>query len=169
LRQVASKVLGHMRLELRAKLREREDTVLLELSGQDASYFLDNDGEPLDALQHVLNKILSRDERFTKRVVVDCEGFRSRRDEELVARARKAADEAIATGEAQHLEGLNPYERRLVHIDLAERGGVRTYSTGSGAIRRLTIEPTGEPRDDQGGHGGEGAGRSDETGGAGES
>ncbi len=129
-----------MKLELRAKLREREETVVLELSGHDASYFLENDGEALEGLQHILNKILARDERFGKRVVVDCEGFRSRRDEELLEKARRAADEALSTGEAVHMDGLNPYERRLIHVELAGREGIHTYSTGDGAIRRLTIE-----------------------------
>jgi len=130
-----------MGLELNARLRDREQSVILELSGQDARLLLENGGEAIDALQHILNKILSRDERFGSRVVVDCEGFRDRHDEDIIDRARRAAEEAARTGLPVHLEGLNAYERRLAHITIAEEKAMRTYSTGEGAVKRLTVEP----------------------------
>jgi spoIIIJ-associated protein len=140
-RLVAGHILRMMNLDLRAKLRDREGTVVLELGGNDAPALLEHDGEALEALQHLLNKILGRDERFDTRVVVDCEGFRSQRDEEIAERAKRGAEEALLTGQPVHLEGLNPYERRVVHLALADQKGVRTFSTGEGAVKRLTIEP----------------------------
>src|SRR5262245_7612290 len=141
-RLVAGRVLREMGLELRARLRERDGAIVLELGGADAALLLENDGEVIEALQHVLNKILSRDERFESRVVVDCDGFRSRHDEATVERARAAAEEALRTGKPVHVEGLNPYERRLAHLALAENKAIRTYSTGDGAMRTLTVEPS---------------------------
>ena len=140
LREVAGRILREMKLDLTARVREREETIVLELGGRDARLFLEHDGEPLDALQHILNKILSRDARFGVRIVADCQGFRSRRDRELVERATRAADEVQRTGKPVHLDGLNPYERRLVHVTLAGEKGVRTYSSGDGTRKRLTIE-----------------------------
>ena len=86
--------------------------------GHEAPLLVENDGEVIESLQHVINKILARDERFDSRVVVDCDGFRSRHDEATVERAMQAAEEALRTGKPVHLEGLNPYERRLAHIAL---------------------------------------------------
>lgn len=144
-RAAAGPLLRAMNLELRAKLRDRDGAVVLDLAGEDASRLLENDGEGLDALQHILNKILARDERFASRLVVDCDGFRVHHDQEIIDRATKAAQEAQATGKAVHLEDLNAYERRLIHVTLADDARVRTYSTGEGAIKRLTIEPLDQP------------------------
>lgn len=147
-RLVAGRVLREMGLELRARLRERDGAIILELGGTDAALLLENEGEVIEALQHVLNKILSRDERFESRVVVDCDGFRSRHDEATVERAHAAAEEALRTGKAVQLEGLNPYERRLAHLALAENKAIRTYSTGDGAMRTLTVEPAAAAADE---------------------
>lgn len=141
LRSVAGRILREMKLDLAAKLRDRDDSIVLELGGHDAHLLIENDGEGLDAIQQILNKIMGRDPRFGKRVVADCEGFRSRRDAELVERAARLAAEALNTGKPAHLDGLNPYERRLVHLSLAEEPRVRTHSSGEGSTKRLTIEP----------------------------
>jgi len=140
-RLVAGKVLREMGLELRARLKERDEAIVLDLGGTDAALLLENDGEVIEALQHILNKILARDERFESRVVVDCDGFRSRHDEVTIQRALAAGEEALRTGKAVQLEGLNPYERRLAHVALSENKAIRTYSTGDGAMRTLTVEP----------------------------
>lgn len=144
-RTVAGPLLRAMNLDVRARLHDRDGVVILDLSGEDAPRLLENEGEALDALQHILSKILARDERFQARVVVDCEGFRVSHDQELIDRATKAAQEAVQTGEAVHFDQLNSYERRLVHMTLAEDARVRTYSVGEGAIKRLTVEPLDHP------------------------
>ena len=138
-----------MGLDLKARLRDRDGTVILELSGPDARILLQEDGEAIVALQHILNRIVSRDERFDSRIVVDCAGFRDQRDQEVIERAMRCAEEALRTGSSVHLEGLNAYERRLAHVALSENDGVRTYSTGEGAIKQLTIEPVGGRPDSQ--------------------
>jgi spoIIIJ-associated protein len=140
-REVAGTILNKMKLELTARLRDREGSVFLEIGGRDARLLLENEGEGLAALQHVLNKILARDEESRTRVFVDSEGFRSRRDSDLVQRAVRLATEVRRSGRGTHIDGLNPYERRLIHVALAEEEGVRTFSEGEGQSRRLTIEP----------------------------
>lgn len=145
LKEVAGRILRAMDLQLTAKLRDRDEAIVLELGGRDARYLLEHDGEGIEALQHLLNKILSRDPRFGRRVIVDCEGFRGRRDGELVEKAARAADEVRKTGKSAHFDGLNPYERRLVHLALAAERGVRTYSTGKGGGKRLIIEADAGP------------------------
>jgi spoIIIJ-associated protein len=140
-RSVAGRILGGMGLDLRGRLRDRDGTVILELGGPDARILLQEDGDAIVALQHILNRIVSRDEKFESRIVVDCAGFRVQRDQQVIDRAMRSAEEALRTGSPVQLEGLNAYERRLAHMALSENGAVRTYSTGEGAVRQLTIEP----------------------------
>ena len=142
-RSLAGRVLLEMKLQLTARLRDRDDAVVIELSGKDARFLLEKNGEPLEALEHILNKILSRDERFDGRVVVDCEGQRAGRDREIVERAEHAAADVRANGRPVHFDGLNSYERRLIHLAISQDKTLRTYSTGEGTKKRLTIAPAG--------------------------
>jgi spoIIIJ-associated protein len=149
-RALAGRVLLEMKLQLTARLRERDDAIVIELSGKDSRFLLEKNGEPLEALEHILNKILSRDERFEGRVVVDCEGQRAGRDREIVESAERAAADVRETGRPVHIDGLNSYERRLIHMAISEDKTLQTSSTGEGSKKRLTIAPAGAPRPAEG-------------------
>jgi spoIIIJ-associated protein len=75
------------------------------------------------------------------RVVIDANGYRERRAETLRAEADEAADEALSLGEAVELEPLPPFERRIVHEYLRDRGDVETHSEGDEPERYLVITP----------------------------
>jgi spoIIIJ-associated protein len=69
-------------------------------------------------------------------------GLREAREEALRARAREAAERALAGGREELLEPLNPAERRIVHLELAERAGIATESVGSGFLKRIKVFPS---------------------------
>ena len=137
-------------LELTADLEETDDGLLLRLGGADRDFFLEHDGEVLKALEHVLHRV-AQSENEPRRLIVECEGFRAHRDDALRRRALLLAEQVLADGRARRTEALNSYERRIVHVTLAEVKGVRTFSVGEGADRRVTVAaadgsaPTGEP------------------------
>jgi len=136
-------------LELTADLEETEEGLLLRLGGADRDFFLEEDGEVLKALEHVLHKV-AQSENEPRRLIVECEGYRTRRDDALRRRALLLAEQVLADGRAQRTEPLNSYERRIVHVTLAEVQGVKTFSVGEGADRRVTVAPAdaaapGEP------------------------
>jgi spoIIIJ-associated protein len=76
-----------------------------------------------------------------QRLVVDAEGYRAAREGRITARALALAEEVKRTGTPRETGPLNSYERRLVHVALADQPGVRTFSVGEGASRRVTIAP----------------------------
>jgi spoIIIJ-associated protein len=137
-------------LELTAELEETEEGLLLRLGGADRDFFLEEDGEVLKALEHVLHKV-AQGENEPRRLIVECEGFRTRRDDALRRRALELAEEVLADGRERRTDPLNSYERRIVHVTLAEVKGVKTFSVGEGANRRVTVAPAdapaGEPPD----------------------
>jgi spoIIIJ-associated protein len=135
-------------LELSADLEETDEGLLLRLGGADRDFFLEEDGEVLKALEHVLHKV-AQGENEPRRLIVECEGFRTRRDDALRQRALVLAEQVLADGRPRRTEPLNSYERRIVHVTLAEVEGVRTFSVGEGADRRVTVSPAGanEPGD----------------------
>lgn len=142
--RLAERILGGLGLEVRAKASDTEASIQVDLSGSDGDYLLSRKGEGLSALQYLLNRIIYRG-RKGKKIQVDCGGFRKLREEEIVEIALRSAEKAKARGEECVLSPLNPYERRLVHVALAEIGGVETRSIGDGFLKRIAIVPLAKP------------------------
>jgi spoIIIJ-associated protein len=111
----------------------------LNMSGDEAEILARHRGEPLKALQHVVDMAFGRDLPDDKRVFVDALGYRKGKDLELRHMAKFLANKAKDTGVDQQLGPLNPYERRLVHMAAAEVPGVYTESIGDAFTKTVTI------------------------------
>ena len=96
-------------------------------------------GRTLDALQMVVSSLMSSTLRFHYPVVVDIEGYKTRRKDKLRSLARSAAARAKRQHSRVSLPPMNAYERRLIHIALAEDDGVTTHSEGEEPSRRVVI------------------------------
>jgi len=150
--RLTDRILGGLGLDVKAKATDTESALLIDLTGGDREYLLSRKGEGLSALQYLLNRIIYKG-RKGKKIQVDCGGFRKLREDEIVEIALRSAEKAKAQGEECLLSPLNPYERRLVHLALAEVGGIETRSVGDGFLKRIAIVPVakagtaGEPDD----------------------
>jgi spoIIIJ-associated protein len=124
----------------------------VRIEGQDVAFFLDDDDDVLEALDHLLQRMYQR-ALEPRRLVVTCQGHRVERDEGLRQTARELAAEVRRDGVARTTRALNSYERRVVHVALAEEPGIRTYSVGEEGNRRVTVAPRaeGEPEEPAGG------------------
>jgi spoIIIJ-associated protein len=126
-------------LDLRAATRETTDGCLLNIEGADASLLLNEGGELLEALQHLLNQVFGRTLQRGERIVCDVEDFRATREAELRAMARHAAERVRASGGVFTFGPMNSNERRVIHLVLAEEADLQTESIGEGAARRLKV------------------------------
>jgi spoIIIJ-associated protein len=150
--RLAERILRGLGLEVRARASDTPSAILVDLTGKDRDFLLSRKGEGLSALQYLLNRIIYRG-RKGKKIQVDCGGFRKLREDEVVEIALRSAEKVKARGEECVLSPLNPYERRLVHLALAEIGGVETRSIGDGFLKKIAIVPLvksgtgGEPGD----------------------
>ena len=115
------------------------DGVRLNIEGEEAELLVRHRGEPLKALQHVADVAFGRDLRDEKRVFVDALGYRRGKDTELRQMAKLLAEKAKQSGLDQQLGPLNPYERRLVHLAVAEVPGVTTESVGDAFSKTVLI------------------------------
>jgi len=111
----------------------------LNLTGEEAELLARHRGEPLKALQHVVDMAFGREFGDEKRIFVDALGYRKGKDIELRQMAKYLAGKAKDTGAEQELGPLNPYERRLVHMAAAEVPGVKTESIGDAFTKIVTI------------------------------
>jgi len=132
-------VTGAMGLTLDVATEETPDHVRLNLTGDDADVFLRRNGEPLDALQVIVNTAFRRDERGDRHYVVDAVGFRKEQDETLRTKARTLAEKVQASGESEELGPLNPYARRIVHLAVSENPAVSTESLGDDFMKVVVI------------------------------
>ncbi len=133
------------------ELDDSESALLVQLLGEGCGFFHGEDGkgEPLRALEHLLQRMYG--DALRPRVLrLRCEGFRERRDLALAEDARRLATEVRADGRPRTLEPMNAYERRIVHVALQEEAGIATHSVGEGASRRVTIAPAAAENGDPG-------------------
>lgn len=121
------------------EVEETADGPRLNLSGEDAELLLRHRGEPLKALQFVVDMAFGRTLGGDARVFVDALAYRKGKDIELRAMAKFLAEKAKDTGQDQQVGPLNPYERRLVHMAVAEVPGAATESVGDAFSKTVTI------------------------------
>ncbi len=120
-------------------VEDTPDGPRLNLSGEDAELLVRHRGEPLKALQHVVDMAFGRAFDDDRRVFVDALAYRKGKDLELRQMAKLLADKVKQTGVDQQLGPLNPYERRLVHMAVAEVPGVATESIGDAFSKTVYI------------------------------
>jgi len=115
--------------------------VLVDIHGNDLGVLIGRRAEILNALQYLVNLIVSKQVEHWVQVVVDVEGYRARRERQLRQMARRMADQALKTGRRQVLEPMSASERRIIHLELREHPEVTTLSIGEEPSRKVTIVP----------------------------
>ena len=119
-----------MGIETPIDVEETADGPRINLSGEQAEILVRHRGEPIKALQHVVDMAYGRSLADGRRVFIDALAYRKGKDVELRQMAKFLAEKVKQTGQDQQLGPLNPYERRIVHLAVAEIPGVTSESIG---------------------------------------
>ena len=136
-----TEVLEKMNVKAEVSVIEDKDSLNVDLKGDDMGIIIGYRGETLDSLQYLVSLVVNKGhEGEYKRVVLDTENYRAKREEKLKILAVKLAHRVAKTKKAFRLEPMNPYERRIIHATLQEDRYVDTYSEGSEPYRRVVIE-----------------------------
>ena len=117
-----------------------EKTVKVEISGKDTAVLIGRRGDTLDALQYLTGLVINRGREDYKKVMLDAENYRHKREVTLEKLARRLANNVIKSGKPVTLEPMNPYERRILHATLQPNPKVETYSEGEEPYRRVVIK-----------------------------
>ncbi len=147
LEELLAEIADALKLEVDVAVSDRDGALSGQLDGEDVGLFIGRHGQTIDAVQHLAQRIVFPDGPSAVRIVIDANGYRARRAEALQAEADDAADEALASGRPVELDPLPPFERRIVHEYLRERGDVETHSEGNEPQRYLVVTP--RPGDDR--------------------
>lgn len=117
-----------------------EEGISLMLDSPDARFLIGEDGDRLDDLQYLINRLVQTKWEDAPRVRVDCDQYRERAEAKLLRRARSRAERVLKTGTPLQMEKLNAYQRRLVHNELATIPGICTTSEETDSrFKRITI------------------------------
>lgn len=134
-----SDVLGAMGLSLDVSLEETPDAVRVNIAGEGADILLRRQGQTLDALQVIVNTAIRREDRGDRHYIVDALGFRKGKDDQLRELARDLAGKAKASGVAQEMGPLNPYQRRIVHLTVGDDPAMTSESIGDDFLKIVVI------------------------------
>lgn len=115
--------------------------VYVDINGEDLSILIGRQAETLNALQYISSLIVGKELGHSIPLVIDVEGYRKRRTQQLKYLARRMADQAVKTGRRQVLEPMPANERRIIHIELRDNPEVSTESIGEEPRRKVTINP----------------------------
>jgi spoIIIJ-associated protein len=136
----------HVKAEVTASFGEPEDSrsrvpVRVDIRGNDLSILIGRQAETLNALQYIANLIVGKEMGQPVTLVLDVEGYRQRREQQIRQLARRMAEQAVNTQRRQVLEPMPANERRIIHIELRDNPLVSTESIGEDPHRKVTIIP----------------------------
>jgi spoIIIJ-associated protein len=127
-----------MGLSVTATASETDGGLRVDLDGEGGEVLLRQRGEALNAIQHIVNTAFRRQLGEERRVLVDCQHFRRDKDTELRQMAKFLVDKARRTGVPQEIGPLNAYERRIVHMAVADENAT-SESIGDAAVKTVII------------------------------
>jgi spoIIIJ-associated protein len=132
-------VVRAMGTTLTAEVEETPEATRINLTGEDGGILVRRGGEGLQALQHLVATAFRKQLGDDNRIVVDCNGYRRDKDAELRQMAKFIASKARDSGSPQEMGPLNPYERRIVHLAIAEDPSVSSESIGDAFMKTVII------------------------------
>ncbi len=141
-----SELFDKMQVSAAVTATSTDDSLKINLEGTETGVLIGRRGETLDALQYLTSLVVNSGSDNFKRVVVDTENYRQKREETLVSLAERIAAKVVKTGRRIVLEPMNPYERRVLHATLQNHPKVETLSEGDEPYRKVVVRRKRTPR-----------------------
>lgn len=134
-------ILDNMKVQAEIRIKEVNDVVYIDLNGPKMGLIIGYRGETLDSLQYLASLVVNKGHDIPyKKVVLDTENYRKKREETLMRVAEKTAYKVRKTRRPYKLEPMNPYERRVIHSALQDNEYVYTFSEGDEPYRRVVVD-----------------------------
>mgnify|MGYP000088117576 CR=1 FL=1 len=141
-KEYLEKLLQHMnvRADIRVEVLDQEN-IRIALYGDQLGLLIGRRGQTLDAIQYLVTMVANREGGNWVRVILDVEGYRSRREITLKSLAQRLAAKAAESGRRVALDPMTALERRIIHMELQNHPDVETHSEGREPYRRVIIVP----------------------------
>jgi len=140
-KEILDTMLGCLGFPFEIEERQAANGLTLQVYTSEKEALIGRDGEMIDHLQYLLNRVLQAQDAASPKVQVDVEHYRDMRNDALVGRVRKLAESVRQTGQPYHLEPMNSYDRRLVHNAFKDDPQITTWSPQDDArVKRITLK-----------------------------
>ncbi|PXF56848.1 MAG: hypothetical protein C4B58_12005 [Deltaproteobacteria bacterium] len=139
--EITEELLNKSGLAGQVEIKADEEGPYLDISGEDLSLIIGKEGQNLNALEYIVNRILRHRVESHTRIKLEAQGYREKREKSISLLAHRMAKKAQKTGRPVTLQPLGARERRLVHLTLKNIKGIRTHSVGEGIMRKVVINP----------------------------
>lgn len=145
--QAAKEVLEKMGFEAEIEISkegiedDQENKVVCNIKTEDSSFLIGQHGVNLDSLQHIIRLLVRKRSQEKVSFIVDVNSYRQERNSSIVDLAKSLAAQAVAEKRSVALRPMSSYERRIVHMELANNDQVETESVGEGEDRKIIIKP----------------------------
>jgi spoIIIJ-associated protein len=141
-RDILINIINKMGIEIKIKdIIEGSNRIYIEMDSEQSGLIIGKQGKTLEALQFLLNLIVSNKIQSDKKIILDIESYREKREKALRRLSKDIAHKVIKTGKPWTLEPMNPFERRLIHLTLQNDSRVSTKSEGEGIYRKVKVSP----------------------------
>ncbi|MEW6332902.1 MAG: RNA-binding cell elongation regulator Jag/EloR [Thermodesulfobacteriota bacterium] len=134
-------LLLRMQVDARVIAEETEEAIILDIQGNGGGFLIGKRGQNLDAIQYIVSKAVHHSANGNKMIIIDTENYRQRREESLVALARRLGERVRKTKKPMTVGHLNAHDRRLIHLAIQNDPTLITKSRGEGDYRKILILP----------------------------
>ncbi len=141
IKEFISGIIENLNLQCEANVEETDEEFKVELVGPDAHVLIGYRGDVLDSIQYLTLLLINKNGESKKRLVIDGENYRAKREATLSKLAKNLAFQVSKSGRPKQLEPMNPFERRIIHSALANDKYVTTESEGEEPNRYVVIKP----------------------------
>src|SRR3954464_9797542 len=140
-KELLDTILGYLGFVVQIEEMENESgNLVLQIYTEESARLIGRDGETLEAIQFLVNRLIQAKDKEAPKVMVDCEHYRSMREEKIVQRVRELAERVRISGRSLQLEPMNSYERRIVHNAFKDDPEIGTWSPSDSArIKQITL------------------------------
>lgn len=141
LKELVEKITSLMGLNVDVYVEETEENFVVDVTGEDAAIFIGKRGDNLEGFGFLINSIYNKGKKSDeyKRVIVDSDGYKAKREETLKVLAARTASRVVNSGRSVKLEPMTANERRIIHTTLADHSKVDTVSNGKEPYRYITV------------------------------
>ena len=139
--QLLEGILTRMGFSAQVQAHETQDAIILKIIGDKNGLIIGKKGQNLDAIQYIVNKAVHHSIIDSKKIFIDSEEYRKRREESLVTTAIRAAEKVKKTKKPATLGPMNPHDRRIIHLAIQNEKTLTTKSRGEGEFRKVVIIP----------------------------
>src|SRR5919202_959477 len=140
-KELLDDMLGFLGFVIEIQEQQNEaGNLVLQIYTEESRRLIGRNGETLEAIQFLLNRLLQAKNKNADKVIVDCEHYRSMREDRIVQRVRELAERVRITGRSLQLEPMNSYQRRIVHNAFKDDPDIATWSPDDSArIKQITL------------------------------